>query len=244
MPTCLPGDHPARWRALDSQAWALVTMVCTLYLPQVGRTCLGELSLLYMGPVAWATLSVLALGEPSGLARTWQLWRLRAAWICFAGLAPFLSWWLRCVNLPYLAVAALLAMLSACWAFLETCAMVGHLARSRGLPGLALDALLARIALLYFLVIPLLALWVTFAAALLAGWATVPGDWLRLWRQVPPWGRLLLTYAPVVALMNLARLLLRATSGLSALPCAVTVEPPGGPDHDAAVIASPPDCRP
>lgn len=243
MPTRLPGDHPSRWRALDAQAWALVTMVCTLYLPQVGRTYLGDLSLLYMGPVVWALLAVLALGEPVGLRRPWQAWRLRAAWISFAGLGPFVAWWLRCADLPYLAVAAFLAMLSACWAFLETCALVARLARSRALPGLAVDALLARIALLYFLVIPLLALWVTFVAALLAGWATLPGDWLRLWRQVPPWGRVLLTYAPVLALMNLARLLLRATTSLSALPCSAPVEPPGGPDHDAAVIASTPDCR-
>lgn len=232
MPYRLPGDDASRWRGLDSQAWSLVALGCTLYLPHVGRTWLGELSLLYVGPVVWGLFSILALGEPAGLVGPWQPWRLRASWLTFAGLAPFVSWWLRCPDVPYLAVAALAAMLSACWALLETSALVSRLARSRALPALALDALLARVSLLYLLVIPIVSLWVTFGVALLVGWATVPADWLRFWRQIPYWGRLLLTYAPLAALLNLARLLLHAASALSALPPgSVTAE--GGNVHES-----------
>jgi hypothetical protein len=225
MPYRLPGDDTVRWRCLDSLAWALATLACSLYLPQVGRTPLGDLGLLYVGPVCWGLLSVLPLREPVGLAGPWQMWRLRAAWLTFAGTAPFFGWWLRCTGVPYLAVAAALAMAAAAWALLETTFLVSRVAASRRLTELALDALLVRIGLLYLLVIPIAALWFTFAVALAAGWATVPGDWLRFWRQIPPWGRVLLLYGPLAALLNLARLLLRASAGLTGLVAASPTSP-------------------
>lgn len=243
MPYRLPGDAVWRWRCLDSQAWAIVALVCVLYVPQMGRTCLGELGLLYVAPVCWALLSVLALGEPAGLTGSWQAWRLRAAWLTFAGLAPFVSWWLRCPDLPYLAAAAVAAQVGASWALLETTALISRLARTRVLHALVLDALVVRVGLLYLLVIPMISLWVTFGVALLAGWATVPGDWLRFWRQIPDWGRFLLTYAPLLALLNLARLLLRTASALSAMPPGGT-GPQGEPSHDSQeAVANPPDRR-
>jgi hypothetical protein len=233
MPYRLPGDDTVRWRCLDSLAWALATLACTLYLPQVGRTALGDLDLLYVGPVLWGLFSVLPLREPAGLAGPWQMWRLRAAWLTLAGTAPFFGWWLRCTAVPYLAAAAAVAMAAAAWALLETTFLVSRIARSRGLTGLALDALLVRVGLLYLLVIPIATLWFTFVVALAAGWATVPGDWLRFWRQIPSFGRVLLLYAPLAALLNLVRLLLRASVGLfrlisaeSAAPGDVVDEPP------------------
>ena len=225
MPYRLPGDDRVHWRCLDSLAWALATLACTLYLPQVGRTVLGDLSLLYMGPVLWGLLSVLPLREPVGLAGPWQMWRLRAAWMLLAGTAPFFSWWLRCTAVPYLAVTAALAMGAAAWALLETTFLVSRMARSRALGDLSEDAFIVRVGLLYLLVIPIAALWFTFSVALLVGWATVPGDWLRFWRQIPSWGRILLLYGPLAALLNLARLLLRASAGMAHLNSAATASP-------------------
>jgi hypothetical protein len=233
MPYRLPGDDRVRWRCLDSLAWALVTLACTLYLPQVGRTALGDLGLLYVGPVVWGLLSVLPLREPAGLAGPWQMWRLRAAWLTLAGTAPFFGWWLRCSGLPYLAAAAAVAMGAAAWALLETTFLISRMAHSRSLSELALDALVVRVGLLYLLVIPIAALWFTFVVALAAGWATVPGDWLRFWRQIPPWGRVVLLYGPLVALLNLARLLLRAASGLSSLRSALPASPGAAADESS-----------
>lgn len=212
MPRCLPGDDGVRWRCLDSLAWALASLGVCLYLPSVGRTVLGGLSLLYMVPVLWALASVLRLGEPAGLMGPWQIWRLRASWTAVAGLGPFFTWWLRCADNAYLASVAAVALVAAGWALLETAYVLAQVARSRGLRTLALDTLGVRIGLLYLLVIPVLSLWVTFVAALVIGWASAPGDWLRFWRQVPMWGRVLLLYGPLLALGNLSRLLLR-TSG-------------------------------
>jgi hypothetical protein len=234
MPYRLPGDEAVRWRCLDSLAWALATLACTLYLPQVGRTVLGDLGLLYVGPVVWGLLSILPLGEPAGLAGPWQIWRLRAAWLTLAGTAPFFGWWLRCTSVPYLAVAAACAMAAAAWALLETTHLVSRIARSRGFTDLALDALLVRVGLLYLLVIPIAAVWFTFVVGLLAGWATVPGDWLRFWRQIPVWGRAVLLYAPLAALLNLARLLLRVSGGLMRPDVSRPAAQGGAPDEPEA----------
>jgi hypothetical protein len=233
MPYRLPGDDSVRWRCLDSLAWALATLACALYLPQVGRTVLGELSLLYVGPILWGLLSVLPLREPQGLAGPWQMWRLRAAWLLFAGTSPFFGWWLRCTAVPYLAAVSAVAMGAAAWALLETTHLVSRTARSRGLTDLSQDALLVRVGLLYLLVIPIAALWFTFAVALGVGWATVPGDWLRFWRQIPSWGRVLLLYGPLAALLNLARLLLRASSGLVSLISARPAAPGDAVDESS-----------
>ncbi len=217
MPCRLPGDERVRWRCLDSLGWALVALAGTLYVPPVGRTVLGELSLAYMAPLVWAACSALALGEPGGLSNPWQVWRLRAAWLTACGLGPFFGWWLRCADVPYFAAAAVAAVAAFSWALLETSFLVSQAARSRALPGLALDALAARVGVFYLLVVPALALWVTFLAALLKGWASAPGDWLRLWRQMPGWGRALLVYGPMGALLNLARLMLRASGCMQRL---------------------------
>ena len=138
MPYRLPGDDASRWRGLDSQAWSLVALGCTLYLPHVGRTWLGELSLLYVGPVVWGLFSILALGEPAGLVGPWQPWRLRASWLTFAGLAPFVSG-----GCPVRRARAVGAGYAQC--LLPSPgdnALVSRLARSR-LAGPILDALLA-----------------------------------------------------------------------------------------------------
>ena len=228
MPYRRLGDDPARWRCLDAQAWGLAALACTLYLPQVGRTILGDLSLLYVAPVVWTMLAVLAIGEPAGMAGPWQVWRLRCAWLSVAGLSPFVAWWMRCLDVPYLAVASAASMAAASWAALETSWFVSQLGRSRGVQAMVLDALVVRIGILYLLVIPLAALWLTLIVALLLGWAASPGDWLRFWRQIPAWGRLPLLYGPLLALLNLARLLLRASVRLCSLPT-----PPAVPQGDA-----------
>lgn len=236
MPCRLPGDESVRWRCLDSLAWALATLACTLYLPQAGRTVLGGLSLLYMVPLVWASGSVQAMREPAGLAGPWQIWRLRAAWLTVVGLAPFFAWWLRCADVPYLAGGAAGSLAAVSWALLETAFLVARVARSRGLSSLALDALSARVAVLYLMVIPVLSLWVTFLAARIVGWATVPGDWLRFWGQIPAWGRLLLLYGPLLALLNLARVLVRASSGLCCPPPSCPPSPEG-PTHESTECA-------
>jgi len=235
MPCRLPGDEAVRWRCLDSLAWALAVLACSLYLPSVGRTVLGGLSLRYMVPVLWATGSVLCLGEPAGLAGPWQGWRLRAAWLAVAGLAPFFAWWLRCSDSLYLAAGAAAALAAAAWALLETAYLVSQVARSRGLGALALDTLGVRVGVLYLLVIPVLSLWVTFVAALAIGWAADPGDWLRFWRQIPTWGRTLLLYGPLLALLNLARLLLRASGRV----CRLLVSGPALPGDASHGVTRP-----
>ena len=109
---------------------------------------------------------------------------------------------------------------------------------------MAFDALLVRVGLLYFLVIPIASLWFTFAVAFAAVWATVPGDWLRFWGQIPPWGRGLLLYAPLAALLNLARLLLRASSGMTTLIAARPAPPGDAVDEPPSSCQDPPDRGP
>jgi hypothetical protein len=132
----------------------------------------------------------------------------------------------------------------ASWALLETTFLVAQAARARGLAALALDALSARVGVLYLLVIPVLSPWVTFAAALCVGWAAAPSDWLRFWHQLPTWGRILLYYGPLLAVLNLARLLLRASAGLYRLALSAAASQGAKTDEPTGPTQDPPDRRP
>lgn len=202
----------SRWRCLDGLGCALAAAVFLLALPcrRAGWHA-GFVDPLAAWPLVFGAAAVFGFGVPPELAGSWRIWRWRASWLVLAGTAPFAAWWSRCPEPVYLGVGAALALAAAPWAMLEAAAAIGTMAQHRCQPGLAREALIARIVLLYLLLIPAAAMLVTFGLALLTGSAHVPDDWLRFWRVVPGWGQAVVTYGPMLAVLNLARLLLRAS---------------------------------
>lgn len=204
-----------RWRCLDGLAWSLLLLSAVVYLPRAGRTYLGDLDLMYMVPVLLGAMFSYRLGNvcwEEGMAG--EGGRLWAAWLSLMGLAPFVSWWQRCSDSLYLAIGAMVALGVLGWALLELVAAVSGLAAARSIRRLRREALVARVLLLYLLLIPILALSITFALSSLSGMTPLPSDWLRSWRIIPSWGRGLLSYCPLVAVLNLVRVLFRASTDL------------------------------
>jgi len=155
----------------------------------------------------------------------WSAWRLRASWLALSGLAPFVSWWQRCPESLFLAVGAMLALGALGWSLLEAVAVTNCLGSGRHVPWLRRETLMARILLLYLLLIPIVALCITFVLSFFVGLTALPSDWLRSWRLIPTWGRALLCYCPLAAVLNLARLLFRS-SGAFAFSATTVPEQP------------------
>lgn len=221
-----------RWRCLDMLAWSVLLTSIIVYLPRVGQTYLGDISLLYMAPLTVAVVAAWCFGHPPELVDGWQVWRLRAAWLTLGATAPFVSWWQRCPEVLYLAIGMLVSLAVLAWALLESVALVACVAKRRNLSVIVQDTLIGRVALVYLLLIPITAVGVTFVLALFTGVASVPSDWLRFWRLIPPWGRMLLTYCPLVASLNFSRLLFRASGCCAYAPTATDGELPGDVQDD------------
>jgi hypothetical protein len=188
--------HPLR--ALDAIAAGILLVCGLVFLPGAGRTALGDLSSLLVVPAWVACLGVLFL---RGCARS--LFRAKAVALLVAGLVPFASWWVRFSGNLYLVVNGTLAIFAGIWLLFELADMV--LAEGERLrnPGLVSAARGAIVALIYFLLIPVAALYVSFALSLLLGKEPLLEDLRDSWRLVPG----VMRWLPLLPAANVARLI-------------------------------------
>jgi hypothetical protein len=134
--------------------------------------------------------------------------RLRLSAVSTLGFSPFVTWWLRCSDHPYLVFGSVAASLSGLWFLIELSSVLVELSRAAGNGPRETDARVGRILLLYLVAIPVLSLHVSFAAALIVVPGTVLADLERFWFMVPPVFR----YATAVPILNLARIAWRLSA--------------------------------
>jgi hypothetical protein len=158
----------------------------------------GDLSGLVVLPVWLACLGVLML---RGCAVS--LFRAKLAAIAVAGLAPFVSWWLRFGGSLYLVLNGTMATFAAIWLLFELVELV--LAEGERLhnPGLVQAGRGGLLFLIYFLLIPVAALNVAFVLSIARGHGVIPEDLAESWQLVPA----PLRWLPIVPVANVARLL-------------------------------------
>jgi len=190
-------------RALDGIAYGLIGVVLSIYYPGGGAGIGGAVRYWHLLPVAWITVSVFhftgGISDREG-CRGLCL-RLRFSGLCAVGFSPFVTWWLRCGDHPYLVIGTVFGVLSGVWFLIDLSSLLIVLSSHAGGGTGATDARIARMLLLYLLLIPILSLHVSFAAALLIMPGTVLADLERFWFLVPP----LFRYLTVVPLLNLVR---------------------------------------
>ena len=211
MPVSLASPCRPAW-ALDAIAVGVLSACGLLFLPGAGRTPLGDPGHL-LAQAAWlACAGALAL---RGAAR--PLFRLRLAALAAAGLAPFASWGVRFAGNPFLVGNGTLALLAGVWLLFELAETVVAEAERLRNPWLALEARRGIALLLYFLLIPVAAVHVSFALSLLVGRGAVLEDLRETWRLVPAALRWILVL-PAIPVANVARLLWLLRSALCPPP--------------------------
>ncbi len=198
-------------RALDGIAYSTVALAVVIAHPMLGRTPLGDLANLHLLPLLALAVSTFAV--PTELlpgSDKWRanVWRLRLAVTLTFGLAPFVSWWLRAPDNAYLIAAGALALFAGVWYLLELATMVHELCAHCHEPRLTLESRVARVLVLYFVLIPTVAVHVSFTSALVFYRGTVLADLLRTWLFVPALVRLFM----VLSVLNLAWVVWRSPS--------------------------------
>ncbi|MBT3286596.1 MAG: hypothetical protein HN849_12780 [Victivallales bacterium] len=184
--------------ALDIAAAGTLLVCGLVFLPGAGRTPLGDLSGLLAVPAWGACLGVLLL---RGCAR--PLFRLKLAALVVAGLAPFASWGVRFSGSLFLVANGTLASFVGVWFLFEVAEMVAAEAERLRNPGLVAAARKGIVYLLYFLLIPLAALHVSFALSCFVGRAAIVEDLRESWHLIPTPMR----WLPLLPVANVARLL-------------------------------------
>lgn len=146
---------------------------------------------LYLIPIWFAAAGVLSLHPGYLVDVAWEkaVWRIRWSAIAMAGLAPFWAWWQVALNSRYCIVNLGLLCFSF---FLFLFNLVGAcriLAERRGEPRLALLARFTRMAIVYLLIAPVMAFFVTVWYGNNSG-----HDILLFMQRVSGWKRHLLTF--------------------------------------------------
>jgi len=200
--------HSRLARALDGIAYGLLAAAVILCHPQLGQTRLGELSNLHLIPLLGMTVATFALPDGLNSQGAWHSarWRLRLSALLALGLNPFVAWWVRTVDNAYLLTVAVAALFVALWYLLELAAALRVLFQACREQRMVTEARVARILILYFIVIPTTAVHVSFVTALIAFPGTTLSDLLRTWAFVPTFVRGL----TLLAVLNLAWMLWRA----------------------------------
>jgi hypothetical protein len=188
--------HPLR--ALDAIAAGILLVCGLVFLPGAGRTALGDLSSLLVIPAWVACLGVLCL---RGYAR--PLFRVKMAALLVAGLVPFASWWVRFGGNLYLVVNGTLASFTGIWLLFELAELVLAEAERLRIPGLVSAGRNGIVVLIYFLLIPVAALHVSFALSMLLGKGPLLEDLQASWHFVPAPMR----WLPLLPVANVARLI-------------------------------------
>lgn len=189
--------HSRLVRALDGIAYGLLAVAVIVCHPELGRTWLGDLSNLHLLPLAGMAVATYALPAGNRGDSNWHgaRWRLRVAVLLALGLNPFISWWVRSVDNVYLLLTAAAAMFASVWYLLELAVALRVLLHSCGSPKMEMEARIARVLILYFIMIPTTAVHVSFAGALLMFPGTALSDLLRTWSFVPSFVRGLMLLA-------------------------------------------------
>ena len=188
--------HPLS--ALDAIAAGILLACGLVFLPGAGQTPLWDLSGILVFPSWVACAGVLAL---RGCAR--PLFRVKLAALLVAGLVPFSPWWLRSGGNLFLVVNGTLANFAAIWLAFELVELVIAEAERLHNPGLRRAGRTGLVMLIYFLLIPVTALHVSFALSLFVGGGAILEDLRESWHLVPAPMR----WLPLLPVANVARLL-------------------------------------
>ncbi len=211
-------------RALDGITYGILVTVLIVCHPRLGNTLLGDLGNVHMIPILGIVIATFALDIPSawrGDKHHVDAWRLKTAALTMLGLTPFISWWLRTDNNLYLLAAAGGALYAGAWYLLELTELLRAILHFHEKKNMENQAKLARFFLLFFLLTPTLAVYISFIGAMLIFPGTVLLDLQRTWQLVPIVVRCLM----VLSVLNVAWLLwnchlmvLSAETGESFLP--------------------------
>lgn len=190
---------------LDGIVYGIVATVLIVCYPRLGNTLLGDLGNVHMIPVLGVVIATLALDVPP----VWcdkhhgDAWCLKIAALTMLGLSPFVSWWLRTDDNFYLLVAAGGALYAGIWYLLELTELLRAILHFHEKKNLEYQAKLARFFLLFFLLTPTLAVYISFIGAMLIFPGTVLSDLQRTWQFVPILVRCLM----VLSVLNVTWLL-------------------------------------
>lgn len=156
--------------------------------PALGRTVLGAMGNRHMLPIVGAVIATWFLPVPDIATDVWRTtaWRLKFAALLVVGLGPFVSWWLRHAESLYLLLAASTGIAAAFWYLVELAVLIREMSHACRDRQLYLESRLARLAVVYLLVIPALAVYAAFTTALLTNPITMIADLPRTWTLIPP----------------------------------------------------------
>ncbi len=195
-------------RRLDALFLGLLgTAVCLLE-PHLRLTPLGDLSLLYTFPAIWSGVAgwrVCVAGRQFFVGRTGlDPWRLQLSLVCALGLSPFVSWWSRTDDSAYLAFFAGVALPAAGWFLLELTSWFRRSARTMGWTDLARRARFDEGVVLFCLLAPFTAVYLTGVLTFVFFPGTVSAEVKEVWRLLPAALKLVmcLAFFEVLALMR------------------------------------------
>jgi hypothetical protein len=186
-------------RTFDRFTAGLAGIILILYAnPFLAMSQFPYARFLYLFPVWFTAASVLNL-NPRYLADTaWEkaVWRIRWSAIAMAGLAPFWAWWQVALDSRFCIVNLALLCFSL-FLFLFNLVGAGRiLAEKWGEPWLALSARFTRMAVIYLLIAPVMAFFVTVWYGNNSG-----HDILSFMQRISWWKRHLLTLPILLTIM-------------------------------------------
>ncbi|NOY79401.1 MAG: hypothetical protein GXP31_00195 [Kiritimatiellaeota bacterium] len=209
-------------RRLDALFLGLLGIAVCLLEPHLRLTPLGDLSLLYVLPAVWSGVAAWRLciaWRRFSAGRTGvDPWRLQLSLIFALGLCPFVSWWSRTDDSTYLAVFAGAALPAAGWFLLELTSWFQRLARWRGWVALGRRARFDEGLVLFCLLAPFTAVYLTGVLTFVFFPGTVSAEVKEVWRLLPVTLKLVMC----LAFFEILALIRSVSSALDALQeCAV-----------------------
>ena len=186
-------------------ALGVLLMGAMLFLPGLGRTPFGDLDLVYVIPTWMTALAAWRIRGGTSCSETLRacIARLRLSGLMLAGLSPFLSWWTRCGDNPYLALNAAYAVGFGVWHLMEVLMVVRVMADELRLGDIATMAKRAQSLFVFCLIVPILAFVLSFALSLFIYPTTVLADFHESWADVSGVFRCVI----IIPVLNVGRVL-------------------------------------
>ncbi len=193
-------------RRFDAIGYGLIATTFVVAHPRLGVTLLGDLSTSYMLPLAGVVFASVVFPVKL-MDDCWRrrFFRLQIAGIIMFGLAPFLSWWLRSIEHPYLVLVANLSIYAAIWYGLELLQLLAAIHHEARADKHEAAIRFTKVFVIYLVLVPVLVIHISFLMAFLGFQDVVISDLKATWSLLPT----IVRYIMMLAVLNLSWQVLR-----------------------------------